>query len=230
MPVRLADISGNPYIGVFCKLVGRRMLAPLEASDQFVQLSEEALGVQVVRTLLGGTNLHGSLLASNKRGMIAPYFLDKEEIERALSSTEEDGNTMDIHIEISDDPLTAWGNNLLMGDSKAVANPDMSKPTLKRISDLFDIEIITMPIAGIKTVGSVSVMNSKGLLVHPKTSQDDIDGLKDIFGREVDISTANFGSPYLGASIVTNDSGAIIGSKSSGVEINRIENTLDLIG
>lgn len=230
MPLRLADISGNPYIGVFCRLAGKRMLAPLEASDQFVQLSEEALGVKVVRTLLGGTNLHGSLLASNDRGVIAPYFIEKEEIERALSSTVADGDTLDVSIEISDDPLTAWGNNLLMGDRKALANPDISPPTLKRISDLFDIEVIPMTISGIKTVGSISVMNSKGLLVHPKAPEKEIDLLKDIFGREVAISTANFGSPYLGASVVTNDTGALVGLKSSGVEINRIENTLDLIG
>lgn len=230
MPVRLADISGNPYIGVFCRLAGPIMFAPLEASEEFSKISEEALGAQVVATLLGGTNLHGSLLASNERGVIAPYFIERSEIERAISSVVGDIADMDFHIDISDDPHTAWGNNLILGEKKALANPDISASTLKDLSDLFDIEIIPMTIAGVKTVGSVSVMNSKGILVHPKSTQEEMDGLKEIFGRDVAISTANFGSPYLGSSIVANDTGALVGLKSSGVEINRIENTLDLIG
>jgi translation initiation factor 6 len=67
------------------------------------------------------------------------------------------------------------------------------------------------------------------MVVHPKASGEDIARLIDLFGIDVKISTANFGSPYLGASVVANDRGALIGNKSSGVEVNRIEDTLDLI-
>jgi translation initiation factor 6 len=72
-------------------------------------------------------------------------------------------------------------------------------------------------------------MNSKGMVVHPKATEEERETLSDLFDLEVRISTANFGSPYLGASILANDNGGVIGNKSSGVEINRIEDTLDLI-
>jgi translation initiation factor 6 len=228
LSVKLADISGNPYIGVFCRLIDGIMLAPPEASDQFAEMAEESLSVKVVRTSLAGANLHGSLIAANGSGMIAPYFFDRSELERSVRSAGE-GELDDMVVELSDDPVTAWGNNLLLGERTAIANPDLSKDTLRKVGEVLDIEVVPMTLAGIMTVGSIAVMNSKGLVVHPKTTENEMDELRSIFKREVAISTANFGSPYLGASVVANDHGALIGTRSSGVEINRIENTLDLI-
>jgi translation initiation factor 6 len=224
----LADISGNSYIGVFCRLIGRVMLAPMEASDEFVELAEETLSVKVIRTFLAGTNLHGSLIAANDRGLIAPYFFDRSEIERTMRSSGID-DISDLTVELSDDPLTAWGNNLLLGERTAVANPDLTRDSKKRIGDVLDVEVVPMSIAEVNTVGSITVMNSKGLVVHPKATERELEELRSIFKREVAISTANFGSPYLGASVLANDHGALIGTRSSGVEMNRIENTLDLI-
>jgi len=224
--VSLADITGNPYIGVFCRLVGDALLTPPDASDEFATTASEILGVKVVRTLIGGTNLHGSLLASNGKGIIAPYFFDREEIARTIDPT---GETGGIAIEMSDDPHTAWGNNLLLGPKAALANPDLQGTSIEKAAEVLGVEVVPMSIAGVKTVGSVAVMNSKGLLVHPKTTRSEMDSLKDVFGVEPTICTANFGSPYLGSSMVVNDRGALIGRRSSGVEMNRMENALDLI-
>jgi translation initiation factor 6 len=226
LPVDLADISGNSYIGVFCRLTGGRLLAPLEASDQFVEMAARTLGVEVIKTMLGGTNLHGSLIASNTKGIMAPYFFDLDEITSALTV---DGEPSSLSIDLSDDPHTAWGNNVLLAETIALVNPDLSPGTVSHVADVFDVEVVPMTIAGIKTVGSVAILNSKGVVVHPKTAPDEIERLKEIFKRDVSISTVNFGSPYLGSSIIANDRGALIGARSSGVEINRIENTLDII-
>ena len=67
------------------------------------------------------------------------------------------------------------------------------------------------------------------MVVHPKASNEDRERMKELFGVDPHISTANFGSPYLGASMLANDRGALVGSRSSGVELNRIENSLDIV-
>lgn len=46
----------------------------------------------------------------------------------------------------------------------------------------------------------------------------------------VSIGTVNHGVPYVGAGMVANGKGAIMGSKTTGIEMGRIEDALDLIG
>lgn len=229
MSLKLADISGNPYIGVFCRLIGNTVICPIDASDEFMMDLEETLQVRGVKATLGGTNLHGSLIGANSKGFVIPYFYDLPEIENAFRSADISLEEMGISGVVSEDPHTAWGNNILVSDKVALVNPDLQTRSLELLADTFDVEVITGTIAGVKTVGSVAAHNSKGMVVHPKATEDEIAGLSELFGLEVNISTANFGSPHLGASMVVNDNGALLGKRTSGVEMNRIENTLDLI-
>jgi translation initiation factor 6 len=229
MGVNRADINGNPYIGVFCRLVGDVCLLPADAPEAFSNLVENNLSVATLSASLGGTNLHGSLTAANSKGLLAPYFFSREEIERAFVNGGMGEVLEKLVIGISDDPMTSWGNNVLISEKAAYMNPDLEKGSEELVSQSLDVEVVKGKIAGIKTVGSVAVMNSSGLLVHPKATREEMDLLADLFGTDVRISTANFGSPYLGASVIANDRGALIGERSSGVEINRIENVLNLI-
>ncbi len=224
MAISMADINGNPFIGVFCRQVGELSLCPMDTPDEFVELMDKVLGLKVIRTASGNTNIHGSLVAANSHGLIMPYFYHKEDIEKVMME-----NSSEIVIEVSDDPHTAWGNNVLLSDKVALVNPELQKESFKLIEDTFQVEAVKGTIAGIKTIGSIAVLNSKGMVVHPKASEMDLEKLKDLFKVDTYISTANFGSPYLGASMIANDQGALVGSKSSGVELNRIENSLDII-
>ncbi len=228
MPVNTADINGNPYIGVFCRILGEVLICPPESPDDLLEILESSLGVKTVKAFIGNTNLHGSLIAGNSKGAVIPYFFDPQDVARVMEKSgqppEEEYNIFTSH-----DPLTAWGNNLLLSERVGMYNPDIEKRSVKRISSELDIEMVPGTIAGVKTVGSIAVLNSKGIVVHPKASQEDLDRIHEIFSLKPEISTANFGSPYLGSSMVVNDRGAVIGNKSSGVEINRIEDGLDLI-
>lgn len=229
MSLKLADIDGNPYIGVFCRLLGDVVICPLDASQEILDILTETLKVKTVRSTLGNTNLHGSLIGGNSKGFIVPYFYDLVEIEKAFKKFDLDLGELGITGAVCDDPHTAWGNNILATDKMVFANPDIRKSSLKVIRDTMDVEVVVGTIAGIRTVGSVAALNSKGMIVHPKISDDEKEHLEELFGVEVQISTANFGSPYLGASMIVNDYGAVIGDKTSGVEMNRIENALDII-
>ncbi|MGA1873458.1 MAG: translation initiation factor IF-6 [Thermoplasmatota archaeon] len=227
MAIRLADINGNPFIGVFCRQVGRFILCPMDTPEEFAEQLKEVMGIELLRTASGNTNLHGSLIAANSHGIMLPYFYTKEEVSDALAGAGMDPDQLEIVV--SDDPHTAWGNNLLLSEKVALVNPDLSPGSLRFIENVFGVEAVKGTIAGIKTVGSIAVMNSKGMLVHPKATERDLEQMKELFGVETYICTANFGSPYLGASMIVNDRGALVGTKSSGVELNRIENSLDLI-
>jgi translation initiation factor 6 len=229
MAINITDINGNTYIGVFCRPVGRITLCPMDTPEEFIDLVEKVLDLKVVRTASGNTNLHGSLIAANSKGLISPYFYAKEDIEKDLKDAQIDGKDQNIAVEISQDPHSAWGNNVLLSEKIALVNPDMQTRSLKLIEETFQVEAVKGTIAGIKTIGSIAVLNNRGMVVHPKATEDDLEMLKILFKVEANICTANFGSPYLGASMIANDKGALVGSRSSGVELNRIENSLDII-
>ena len=226
MPVSLADLNGNPYLGVFCRLIGGDLLCPLDTPQEFVGAVVDTLKVRPIKATLGNTNLHGSLIAGNSQFAIIPYFFDREEFERTLSENEEGP---DLRVLLSDDPHTAWGNNLLLSEKAGLYNPDLSVSTVRELRRELDIELVEGTIAGTKTVGSVAVLNGSGIVVHPKATPEEMERIGELFGLRPQISTANFGSPYLGSSMIVNDRGAMIGNKSSGVEVNRLENALDLI-
>lgn len=228
MALRPADINGNSFIGVFCSRIGDRVLCPVDAPDEFVNDLERTLGVKAVRASIGATSLHGSLVRGNSQGMIVPYFYDEDEVKRTLAVADA-GEMEDVRILSLDDPHTAWGNNILSSEKAALVNPDIRKGSLELIGEVLGVEAVQGTIAGVKTVGSVAVMNSKGMVVHPRIDEDERKILEELFGVDIAVCTANFGSPYLGASIIANDEGALVGRKTSGVEMNRIENTLDLI-
>lgn len=229
MALKLADINGNPFIGVFCRLIGDHAICPLEATDEFTDILEETLGVKTIKATLGNTNLHGSLIGGNSRGFIVPYFYRMEEISDAFSSLDIDLEEKGIKGAVSNEHLTAWGNNILVNDRTALVNPDIGKKSMALLEETLGVEAVYGTIAGIKTVGSVAALNGNGMIVHPKITDDEKDILKDIFKIDIEISTVNFGSPYIGASLIANDKGAIVGDKTSGVEMNRIENILDII-
>jgi translation initiation factor 6 len=229
LSLKLADISGNPFIGVFCRPAGKIVFCPLDASPDFIIDLEEGLEVKGVRATIGGTNLHGSLMGANSKGLIVPYFYDIEEIDRILGSMETSLEELEIRGARSDDPHTAWGNNILASDRVALVNPEVSQGSIEMIEDTLDVEVVKGTIAGVKTVGSVAALNSSGMIVHPKAVDDEVEELRNLFKLDVNICTANFGSPYLGASLIVNDKGALAGKRTSGVEMNRIENSLDLI-
>ncbi|MFO8052238.1 MAG: translation initiation factor IF-6 [Thermoplasmatota archaeon] len=228
MAINLADLEGNPYIGVFCRLMGDVLICPPDTSSDFETKVSETLGCGVHRTSAGSTNLHGSLLAANSKGLIAPYFYSLGDLEKKGGEGEIPFGARS-NLVISEDHITAWGNNILPSEKRALVNPDLSRGAVKMVEDTLDVEAAKGTIAGIKTVGSIACMNSKGMVVHPKASEDELQMVKDLFSLDVFTSTANFGSPYLGASILANDRGALMGSKSSGVELNRVENSLDII-
>ena len=52
--------------------------------------------------------------------------------------------------------------------------------------------------------------------------------LEEALGVPSGIGTANFGSPLVGAAVVCNANGGLVGTKTTGVEMHRIEDVLSL--
>ena len=182
---------------------------------------QRALGVEVHMMSVGGSNIIGSVVAMNARGAVVADFVDDAEV----AGLEARGLTVGRVA----GKFNAAGNNILVNDHAAFVNPDFSKQAEKSVSDILGVPVERGTLAGLKTVGSAACVTSKGVLCHPKTTDEELDFLEKLFKVEADIGTVNHGAPFIGAGVIANSKGAAAGALTTGPELNRIENALNLI-
>ena len=216
--IRKASIHGSPFVGVYASC--NNDLVVLPQSFEGEKVFADTLKVEVFKTMLGGSPLIGSLMVMNSKGAIITNFAEEEDVEFLFPR---------MNVLFIEDKINAVGNDILANDKAAMVHVDFDRETVKLIEEVLDVEVVKGTIGGIKTVGSAAVVTNKGMIVHPNVDDHEIEFLKDLFGVPVYITTANYGSLYLGASLVANDFGAVVGDRSSNVEIDRIENALDII-
>lgn len=221
MPLFQTDLNGSPYVGVFARASDKLALVPPSVPEALRAQMQEALGVPVVAYAVGGANIIGSVIAMNSHGAVLADFADEEEI-KTLSG-------FGLKVGRVAGKLNAAGNNVLANDHGAYLNPDFSKNAEKDIADILGVPVERGTLAGLKTVGSSACVTNKGALCHPKSSDDELELLEKLFKVEADIGTVNHGAPYIGAGLIANVRGAVVGTLTTGPELNRIENALNLI-
>ena len=216
--IKKGVIQGSPFVGVYAACNEYLSILPIQVDNE--ELFKKTLKVEVYKTLLGGSPLIGSLMVLNSRGAVITNFANDEDVKFLFEK---------MNVLFIEDKINAVGNDIIANDKAAMVHVDFDRDTVKLIENALEVEVVKGTIGEIKTVGSAAVVTNKGMLVHPQVSDDEIDFLKDLFGVPVYITTANHGSLYLGASMVANSYGAVVGERSTNVEVNRIENGLDII-
>jgi translation initiation factor 6 len=220
LTLRQVDVNGNPYVGVVCEAADDLVLVPNEAKDEHVQSISETLEVPAISMTVGGTNLLGTMITMNAKGAVVGNIISDDEVER-LS---EHRDVLILH-----GRLNCAGNLILANDEKAWVHPRLGDEVRADIAEVMDVEVGEGDLAGMGVVGSVGCATNKGVLVHPKARQEELEALKEFFGVPVDIGTLNYGSPMIGACCVANSKGAVTGTVSTGIELGRLEEALDLI-
>lgn len=220
MTIRQVDVNGNPYVGVVCTAAEDIVLVPNEAKDEQVELIAETLGVPAVAMTVGGTNLIGAMVTINGKGAVVGDIIGDEELE-CLSEHRE---VLVLH-----GRLNCAGNLILANDEKAWVHPLIGDKVRADIAGILDVEVTEGDLAGMGVVGSVGSATNRGVLVHPKARKEELEALREFFDIPVDIGTLNYGSPMIGACCVANSKGAVTGTASTGIELGRLEEALDLI-
>jgi translation initiation factor 6 len=214
------EIFGNPYIGVFCASNEFLGLVPLTASDELAESIGRCLGVEnAVRTTMDGCNTIGALIRMNSNGAIMSMFSQEEEVERLGES---------LKAFRLRHKLNAVGNNILANDNGALVHPFYEDKTLEIISEILGVPVERGTVAGFKTVGSAAVATNKGAICHPHTGSLEMEQLERVLGVPVSISTANYGTGQLGACMIANTKGAVVGETSTPIELGKIEEGLRL--
>ncbi len=219
--LELLDFNENPNLGVYCRANDSVAFIQKGLLKKVKNVISKSLDVEVVEVTIADSTIIGSLLAINSKGVIVSNIVDSN----TIKEIEKQG----LDVFMIEDIVNAAGNDILINDKAALIHPEISNKSMKKIKDMLDIDVMKGTIAGLETVGMAAVVTNKGCLCHPKSTDEEKIILEELFGVKVMIGTINHGSPMIGSGLVANTKGAIIGNKTTGIEMGRIEEALGFL-
>jgi len=214
--IRKTSVLRSNFIGIYAKAWDDVAFITMMADDKTVADFQEVLQVDVRKISIDNSSLIGTMMVMNSNGLIVPYGSE------IAGLGDLDGrNVLQLK-----DKINAIGNDIIANDHGAIIHKNFSNRSRKEIEDTLGVETIRTTIGNILTVGSAGILTSKGMLVNPETDEDELEFLKDFFKVSVKSGTANFGSIYVGASIVANSKGVLVGKDTTPIEMDRIDDVL----
>ncbi|RAP50262.1 MAG: translation initiation factor IF-6 [Methanosphaera sp. rholeuAM74] len=216
------DIDGNPNLGVSILAKDNVAIVSPGLQDSYIKSIEETLKVPIIKTPICGSNLAGALMAGNTNGLIVSQHIFSHE----LDIIRDHG----INVEVIPDKLTAIGNIIVANDNGAIAHPDISDVARRVIEKTIEVEVVKSTIAGNDIVGSTIAATNKGALVHPDATDEEIGLIEDVLDVPTKIGTVNRGVKLVGACIIANSHGVIVGNNTTGPELARIDQVFNLFG
>jgi translation initiation factor 6 len=218
--LQLLDFNENPNLGVFCRANDDVAFIRKGLSKKIKKKIISALDVDLVELNISDATIIGALLTLNSKGVVVCDFIDED----SLKIIKNQG----FEVCVISDKINAVGNDILVNDKGALVHPDLKDKTIENIKKVLDVPVLRGTIGTLMTVGMAAVVTNKGLLCHPKATDNEKKTLEEIFKVNVMIGTVNHGSPVIGSGLVANSKGAIIGNLTTGIEMGRIEEALDL--
>jgi translation initiation factor 6 len=219
--LQLLDFNENPNVGIYCRANDSVVFVQTGLQKRIQHAITEALGGKLVELSIADCTIVGSLLTFNSHGAIVSASANTE----TLKLIEQQGLTV-FPIK---DVINAAGNDILANDHGALVHPDLKTATVKKIGDILGVPVQKGTIAGFGIVGMAAVVTNKGCLCHPKVTDEEKQLLEKVFDVNVMIGTVNHGFPMIGSGLVANTKGALIGNKTTGIEMGRIEEALGFL-
>lgn len=223
MPVKKENVFGGPNLGVYLAMNNRYLIHPPKINPKLIDFAHEIHpDLITIETFIGGSSVIGSYVAMNSYGMIVPSNILDEELNNLRSKM-----AQDFQISLIETEHNAFGNLILCNDHGAVISPKIGDAK-DVIAKALNVPVIVMGFAGSDLPGSSGIANNKGVVVHPMIEESEAQIIADILKVDIDVSTINTGNPYLGGGAVVNDFGAIFGRDSTGPEIQRLLEILQI--
>jgi translation initiation factor 6 len=209
------DIAGNPFVGIFGFSTEKVTLIRPDIGKR-KRILEEALKTTVVETTMARTDLVGLFACGNSHGIAVPYFVEKEEVKLIE----------DIPVFRFMQKYTALANLILVNDFGCVASPLLER---KALEDAFGVPVEHATIAGFRNMGAVAFATNKVVYLHPEVSEEEMQFISEMLHVPCGKETANMGIPYLRSCMLGNSHGLFVGSWTTGIEMNNLEDVLEVI-
>ena len=217
---RTITFAGDPNIGVFARVLGDIAIVPPESTEEFKTAIRNALEVTLVETTIQGSAIVGSLVAGNSRGVVVSGLATEEEVARIAEYRE---------VLLLNESMNAAGNVIMANDTFAAVHEDMPTDLSKAIGEFLGVEVLSLTLGGVKTVGMAGVATNKGVIVHPRATERQIAMLEEIAKVPVGTGSINMGGALVGTGLLVNERGYLAGNATSGFELGRIEDVFGFL-
>lgn len=194
----------SPNIGIFSEANNKVAVVPPEATGKFKNTVKETLDVKLIETTICNSNLIGVFIAMNDDVVLVPP-----------TATEREKRKLEKHLEVVevDTRYTAIGNLVSMNNNGTAISHLLKKEVKGEI----------IRIAGSDIIGSSLFTTEDGFLAHRETSEKELKKAEEVLGVRGDIGTVNFGDPYVKTGLIGNTKGLLVGQRTTGPELNRID-------
>jgi translation initiation factor 6 len=211
-------VFGTSSVGVFLATNNSVTFLPPDVPEKIDDLVRGTLRTSVARFTIAKSPLLGVFLVANDNGVLLSPLALEDEV-RLFKS-------LGLNVEVLNTKYTAVSNLILANNKTALVSPLLEPPLRKVVADVLGVEVIVDTVANNPLVGALAVLNSRGLLVAPEATDEDIKKLSEYFKVRVDVGTVNKGKSFLRGGIVVNDHGALVGDETAGPELMRITQVL----
>ncbi len=223
MTVIRAQIFGLSVIGVFFTVNNYFILYPPTLLEPQLKKLKNIFEIPFYPLTINNSDLLGVYTVSNKYGIIVPHIIKEDELD-ILKSIVNESNQIGI-LKSTDN---TFGNMILCNDKGAIIS-SLLKNYKNEIEDILNVETVVYDFANYYLPGSISLTNNNGCLVHPLSSDEEIDYISSILKvDEVDVSTVNRGLPYLNSGAIVNDKSGVFGINCTGPELMRLTSVLNI--
>ncbi len=220
MPVGRTLFGGSPYLGVYVRAGDRAAIGPPNLPSVFERDLERILKVPVVRSSVFDCEVVGALVAANSKGIVVGDEIDAEE-RRGLETI--------APVTVVRHRQNAMGNNILANDTGALVHPEFSPDAVRAVSEALGVPAERGTIAGLGTVGMAAVATNRGVVLHPKATERESALVGQVLGVPVHRSSANFGVPIVGACLLANSHGVLVGRPTTPVENVHLQEGLGIL-
>jgi translation initiation factor 6 len=206
------DVYRSPNIGIFLKANDNFLFIPKGFADSKAEKLQSFLNVQCVRASIAQTRLLGPLSVINNNGIVVPRIAEDYEVQELKKAT-------DMNVEKVQLKMTALGNLIVANDRAGLASPIIPKESLRQIQDVLGVPVEHMSIDTYHQVGALVVSTNVGAVVHPKTSEREMDLIKESLKVDVEAATVNGGVPFVASGVIANSKSAVVGTLTTGPEL-----------
>jgi len=210
------NFFGNPNVGLFMFVTNKYGLIASSIKDTDIKQLEKIFGIDLIQVSVSGTNLVGVFCAGNDDHLFLPSIIHDNELKYIKEKL--DGICKVI---VLDTDYTALGNNMICTKNACLVNPEFEDAAIQELGKIFD-DVVKVKVDGLNNIGSMIVINSKGLFINHLVKDDEFEIIKKVTGFGEDTimkSTTNNGNSFVSSGLVANDKGMLIGDASTGVEM-----------
>ncbi len=223
------DAFGTTTVGIHACATDRYCLIPGDTKARFRERLETILGVPCIPLEVSFKKLIGVMVACNSNGILLPNHVhpnDEALLSKALEMLP--GPQVKVHV-LEESKPNALGNLIAANDKGAIASIKIPEAALPAVERTLGVKTIQGKIAGSPLVGTKIVANTKGVLVTPLATDEEANQLKSLFDvGNIDFTTVCLGIEAIRVGIVANSNGAIVGNATSGPEMARISDVLEI--